>query len=326
MQTFRISSRIKIKDCILNKEVFIMLKQQDDYYDLNERNFNPMNDVIFKFIFGKEERKHITIDFLNAMLQDDLGHPIADIVFAPSEMTPANNNDKLTRLDVACTLDSGEQVDVEVQVVNYKDMQRRTLYYWSQLYLSGLGTGQDYIELKPVITINILNFRLFTASEAHSMWSIYNAKTGQRLNKDLTLHFLEVPKFATIAHKPVKEMTTMERWLAYFANKLDKIGREELIMSETAIHDAVDAAKVFFQNKAERLQYINREMAIMDYNANMRGSKEEGKKEGIILGREQGREQEKVASALRMLKNGTLSLNQIATFSDLPLQKVQELA
>lgn len=97
-------------------------------------------------------------------------------------------------------------------------------------------------------------------------------------------------------------------------------------MSETAIHDAVDAAKVFFQNKAERLQYINREMAIMDYNANMRGSKEEGKKEGIILGREQGREQEKVASALRMLKNGTLSLNQIATFSDLPLQKVQELA
>ena len=27
--------------------------------------FNPMNDVAFKFIFGKEERKQITIDFLN---------------------------------------------------------------------------------------------------------------------------------------------------------------------------------------------------------------------------------------------------------------------
>ena len=39
------------------------------FADLNEYNYNPMNDVIFKFIFGKEERKQITIDFLNAVLE-----------------------------------------------------------------------------------------------------------------------------------------------------------------------------------------------------------------------------------------------------------------
>ncbi len=32
--------------------------------------FNPMNDVAFKFIFGKEERKQITIDFLNTVLHN----------------------------------------------------------------------------------------------------------------------------------------------------------------------------------------------------------------------------------------------------------------
>ena len=31
--------------------------------------YNPMNDVLFKFIFGKEERKKITINFLNAVLK-----------------------------------------------------------------------------------------------------------------------------------------------------------------------------------------------------------------------------------------------------------------
>ena len=31
-------------------------------------------------------------------------------------MSPEHDHDKLTRLDVACVLDSGEQVDVEVQV------------------------------------------------------------------------------------------------------------------------------------------------------------------------------------------------------------------
>ena len=39
------------------------------FANLNEYNYNPMNDVIFKFIFGKEERKQITIDFLNAVLE-----------------------------------------------------------------------------------------------------------------------------------------------------------------------------------------------------------------------------------------------------------------
>ena len=34
--------------------------------NLNEKNYNPLNDVLFKFIFGKEERKQITIDFLNS--------------------------------------------------------------------------------------------------------------------------------------------------------------------------------------------------------------------------------------------------------------------
>lgn len=289
-------------------------------------NFNPMNDVLFKFIFGKEERKHITIDFLNAMLAEDLGHPIADITFAPSEMTPINSSDKLTRLDVACTLDSGEQVDVEVQVVNYKDMQRRTLYYWSQLYLTGLGTGHPYKELKPVITINILKFNLFADEEPHSMWSVYNSKTQERLNKDLTLHFLEVPKFASIAKKPISEMTRMERWLAYFANKLDAKGKEELIMSEAAIRDAVDAAKVFFNNDAERLQYINREMAIHDYESNMAGAREEGFADGHKQGMSQGIEKGKEQMVISMLKSGFLSTERVAEISGFPLAEVKKLA
>ena len=47
-----------------------MSMDQDALFaNLNEYNYNPMNDVIFKFIFGKEERKQITIDFLNAVLE-----------------------------------------------------------------------------------------------------------------------------------------------------------------------------------------------------------------------------------------------------------------
>ena len=57
-------------------------------------------------------------------------------------------------------------------------------------------------------------------------------------------------------------------------------------MSDEAIHKAVDAARTFLQNDAERLAYINRELAILDYNSDHRDAFEEGKAEA--KGREEG--------------------------------------
>ena len=89
----------------------------------------------------------------------------------------------------------------------------------------------------------------------------------------MELHFLEVPKFQK---KPVKEMTRIERWLAYFSNKLDEKEMEELAMQETAIHTALDAASIFMQDENERLAYLNREMAIMDYESDKAAWTKEG--------------------------------------------------
>lgn len=246
------------------------------FADLNEYNYNPMNDVLFKFIFGKEERKQITIDFLNAVLQPSLGHPIKDLTFVPSEMNPEHDGDKLTRLDVACVLDTQEQIDVEVQVVNEKNIERRTLFYWSQMYLMSLPSGKLYNDLKPAITINLLDFAFLPQEEPYAMYGIYNPLNGHQLTKDLMLHFLEIPKYARGPRKPVIQMTKMERWLAYFANQLDTEGKEELAMNEAAIRNAMDAARVFLNNTAERRRYINREMARMDRESGLLNARQEG--------------------------------------------------
>ena len=60
--------------------------QRQQFLDeLQAEKINPMNDVLFKFVFGKEERKNITIDFLNAVLEESLEHPIKDIRFMQTE-------------------------------------------------------------------------------------------------------------------------------------------------------------------------------------------------------------------------------------------------
>ena len=246
------------------------------FENLNEYNYNPLNDVLFKFIFGKEERKQITIDFLNAVLNPSLGHMIQDLQFSNTEMSPEHEHDKLTRLDVACVLDSGEQVDVEVQVANEKNMSRRTLYYWAQMYLMSLPAGKTYRNLKPCITINLVNFGFLPQEDPHAVYGIYNSDNGHQLTKDLAIHFLEIPKYAKQEKKPISEMSKMERWLAYFANQLDRKGKEELAMSEAAIQNAMEAARIFLNNTAERRLYINREMARMDRESQLEDAHEEG--------------------------------------------------
>ena len=123
------------------------------------------------------------------------------------------------------------------------------------------------------------------------MYGIYNKANGHQLTKDLEFHFLEIPKYADQAkHKSITEMTKMERWLAYFANQLDKKGKEELAMSEAAIQEAMKAARIFFNNTAERRQYINREMARMDRESMIQNSLKEGEERGIEIGIEKGME------------------------------------
>lgn len=199
-----------------------------------------------------------------------------DIQFRNSEIVPLFDGDKLTRLDIFCVTEKGEQIDVEVQIVNKKNMERRTLFYWAQMYLMGLAQGEKYQDLRPAITINILRYNIFPDEPAHSMYSIYNMETKRQLNNDMELHFLEVPKFQK---KPIKEMSRIERWLAYFSNQLNEKETEELAMKDTAIHTALDATAIFMQDENERLAYLNREMAIMDYESDRAALVEEGRAE-----------------------------------------------
>ena len=53
-------------------------------------------------------------------------------------------------------------------------------------------------------------------------------------------------------------------------------------MSEAAIQNAMEAARIFLNNTAERRLYINREMARMDRESQLEEAHEEGLEEGAI--------------------------------------------
>jgi len=163
------------------------------------------------------------------------------------------------------------------------------------------------------------------------MYGLYNAANLHRLSKDIELHFFEIPKFKKNAHE---KLSKMERWLAYFAGKLSK--KEAETMGATAIEDAWKATNRFVLNDEEWLSYLNREMAILDYNSDMRASRElgikqgreQGIEQGIKKGREQGIEQGieqgKIDMVMEMLR-AKQPVSMIAQFSNFSADKIIEI-
>lgn len=55
-----------------------------------------MNDAFFKYMLGKEVNLSFTLDFLNRLLQEELGREIADLRFAQTEVSPESNGMKVS--------------------------------------------------------------------------------------------------------------------------------------------------------------------------------------------------------------------------------------
>ncbi len=303
---------------------------------LQDGKIDMLNDVLFKFIF-KEEHKQLLIAFLNAMLDRPAGQEIKELHYGNTEKVPLQEDRKLTRLDLYVTTEQGTQIDIEVQIVDHRNMEQRSLYYWSQMYVEDLLQGHDYISLKPTISLNLLRYVSFPEEPVHTKFGIFSEATKQRYCRDLEIHFFQLPKFEK---RPVSRLNRMERWIAYFSNALDKQELKELIMTDADLQKVSETAGLFFQNTAERRAYIDRQVAIMDYEYDKRAyiaegraegitegiakGRAEGIAEGITKGRAEGEEQKQIEMTRKMKALG-MDLATIAKISGFSIEEIQAL-
>ncbi|BBB90227.1 Rpn family recombination-promoting nuclease/putative transposase [Methylomusa anaerophila] len=279
-----------------------------------EWDLNRLNDYLFKWVFGREEHKDILLNFLNSVLSVNGSEELTDITLAERELDPAHLQDKLSRLDILGKASDGSFVNIEVQIVNERDIDKRTLYYWAKLYQSQLQSGQTYKELCRTVTINVLGFSFLPETQPHhSVFSLYDIATGYRLNRDMEVHFLELPKWKTLRTKP---RTRLEKWLTYLGNYANPQEMEEIVMSEPAIQKALSAEERFLQQDKERYLYEMREKALRDHLSAMYYAKEEG--------REEGREEGIRETALRLLAMGLLPAD-VSKGTGLSLEEVEKL-
>ena len=297
---------------------------------MRTRDFNALNDLLFKFLFGHKENKEITLSFINAVLELEGEKAFVDLRFADRELDPEEENGKVSALDILCMTNDETQVNIEVQVQKRQNMGQRSLYYWAKLYQSTLGRGENYDNLRRTVAINLLGYEYLPLSGFHHMYGLYDETGVHRLTEDLEIHFLELPK---VTRKDIRSMRTLDKWMAFISNKLSDEEMEAIAMSEAAINTAWDKIEAFMRDAGQRRKYEQREKYEHDYVSDMEGSWKEGKEAGVKQGRREGRAEGRREGrqlgiahiAMNMLRAGTPVVT-VAQMAELPEAVIRKMA
>jgi len=283
---------------------------------------------MFKQLFGHPSRKSITMAFLNALLHRKEDDRIVDVQFENTELTKETEDGKTGRLDVIVRTNRGERIHVEIQIIPQYGMPERLLYYWARLFSSSLSKGERYVTLPPTIMIAILNYPLFPheTDRFHTVFHIREDEEQFLWSHHLEFHVLDLSQFMVKWKKHRREVKQSPEWpwltmLSAVDSRSKKVDEEMvrelegIAMTEQEILEALEEWQSLSVDPENRYAYEMRLKWLLDQLSNIRGSREEGIKEGM-----KQKEREMIQ---KMLEKG-MSAEAIANILDMTEEEVQE--
>ena len=260
----------------------------------NVKTLSPKLDVVFQALFGEVGNESITKGFLETILERKIDS--IDLSRNPI-LRREFKDEKLGVLDIIAKLDENEICNIELQIVDKKNIIERILYYWSRLYSRQIKSGEDYKILQKAIVILITDFKIENLEELdyHSRWKIMEDKQGKKiiLTQKLEIDIIELPK---IIGKE-KEQDNLLDWLYFLENPKSERVTKKMKENEN-LKEAVK--KLDNLSEDEKMQRIAdlRQKAIMDEKAIYEKGLEVGIEKGIM----EGSQKEKIEIAKKMLE------------------------
>jgi predicted transposase/invertase (TIGR01784 family) len=270
----------------------------------------PLNDFVFKKTFGEEDSKDNLIALLNAILsKKDRDKLVTLEIVDNKELTPELIEDKTGIIDVRAKTADGTEFEIEVQLTNQHNMDKRTLWYWGEIYSEGIKKGEDYKNLPKVITINILDFEYIKIPEKfHTTFHLCEDEFKNYILTDaLEIHFIEMEKFRKLKNKNLKE-DRLQRWLSFFREDISESELKELVDMDVDIKKAEEKIEYLSSDPKTLELYKARERSLHE-RANMISSAQEEKA---------------IKIAENFLRMG-LTAEQVAEGSELSLKEVEKL-
>lgn len=294
-------------------------------------------DYAFKLIFGKLGNEPILIAFLNATLKLPKENQITSVVLLNTELNKEYKEDKKSLLDIRAVTAEGIQVNIEIQLANRHDMEKRTLFYWAKMYTHQMREGMAYKELAKTITINILDFNYIKQTRNyHSVFRLFEIDEGFELTEALEIHFMELPKLLVKWRERLVSPweDALVRWLFLLEGSEDEEifkTLEEIAMQDPVLNQAMEEWEKSSEDPKVRELYFARRKAVLDEKAAIREAElrlleaiKQGKEEGIREGEEKGKRENKLVVAKNLLNRG-MDIRVISEIVGISEEEVRDL-
>jgi predicted transposase/invertase (TIGR01784 family) len=286
---------------------------------------SPRIDIAFKKIFGVEENKDLLISLINSIVGE------SDQVSEVTLLNPYNpksfKKDKLSILDIKAKGTSGKRFNIEIQIADEADYDKRALYYWAKLYTEQLKTSQGYSGLSKAIGIHILNFTSIPkAKEYHNVFNITEKNGGFSYFEDLELHTIELNKFSSdtgeeLADIVLKVKTSLDMWSAFLTrNDLLKVDNLPKELNDANLKKAINVLEVMNFSEEERNFYEDHLKWMMIEASTIKKAEEKAEARGKV----EGKAEEKIKIAKKMLSKNH-SISDISDLTGLSAEEISKL-
>ena len=297
---------------------------------MNKKPFNALNDCFVRYFFTDKGGEKVLLDFINAvMISADMKTFKAVEILNPFNLKK-HYNDKETIVDVKCITKNGTVVIIEVQLSGNSRFPERILYYWSSNYSKLLKKGEEYEDLTPVISINLLNFNLSKKNNAksgqmpnvHSCYMIYDTKNARLLTDHLQIHTIELKKFKFKNNNLPKDLNY---WLGFFTTKDMEEYMSEIVKEKPIMEEAHKRYNNFIRSRLMMSEYEKKEIYQYDKQITLKEERQEGIKEGIKKGKLEGIKNEKYSIA-KTLKQMNMDDASISKATGLTIKEIQNIS
>ena len=283
-----------------------------------------LNDYFIRYFFGLKGDEDLLLSFINAIMIDSNFATFVSVdILNPFNMSEKAGN-KESIVDLKAVTEDGIIVIIEIQTYSTKNFFERTLYYWSKNYSSVLKKGEEYPELKPVISINLIDDILFdiTDNRMHTCYLLKEKNSNKILTDHIQMHYVEIPKFdenADMAKSPPVAKKELKNWILFLKSNKEE-DMSQLLKEDTIFEKAINKYNYFTDNEDLLNEYDRREAYLVYQHSLMRGSREEGIEEGI----KKGRLAEQISMA-KAMKNKNMDINLISEITGLSIEEVRNL-
>lgn len=252
---------------------------------------DPRVDYACKLMLGNPSHPTVTIHFLNSILR--LRSPIVSVTILNPLVGKDRSEDKVVVLDILARDSTGRLFNIEMQARLPLSFPNRLLFYNSKNYVRQLNEGDGYVELRPAISICLVDRVMFTSPTESTRWyHSFRLRCDQNfdmvLTDDFEFHIFELPKFRP-SSDTIEELPADEKWLYLFTHA-GQMDFEELadLLGDPAYHEALGVLQMISKSSDDMEYYEARLKFLRDERGKLEAAKLEGRGEGEQLGLEKG--------------------------------------